>query len=219
MQPPYSAALGWFTQRVLHLSGAAIVTMCAAHVDAQTIYRIESPDGRVTFSDRQPTNLAQGKVVPTGTGAQSVASSANLPFELKQVTSKYPVTLYTSQQCSPCENARALLTNRGVPFSERTIATAEDSAQLQRLSGGSSLPFLTVGSQKIKGFSSDEVTQYLDAAGYPSSSMLPSGYKNPAATPLAPVAVAATATPKPAPKETTPVETPVTSSNPAGITF
>ena len=206
-------------QHLLHLSCAALVVLCSAQIDAQTIYRIESPDGRVSFSDRLPTTPAQGKVVATGTDAQNVASSANLPFELKQVTAKYPVTLYTSQQCSPCENARALLTNRGVPFTERTLSTPEDSAQLQRISGGSSLPFLTVGSQKIKGFSSDEVTQYLDAAGYPTSSMLPSGFKNPAATPLVPVPVAATASPKPTAKETAPMETPATSSNPAGITF
>jgi glutaredoxin len=198
-----------------------LVACCfCGHALAQTtIYRIENPNGGVMFSDRLPTNPEQGKVVSTGTGAQSVAASANLPFELKQVVAKYPVTLYTAKECSPCDSARALLTTRGVPFSERTISTAEDSEQLKRLSGESSLPFLTIGAQRVKGFSPTEWAQYLDAAGYPASSMLPAGFKNSAPTPLAPVPAAVVAA-KPAAKEpaTAPVA-PNANNNPAGIVF
>jgi glutaredoxin len=184
---------------------------------AQTIYRIERPDGRITFSDRLPTKPSDGKVVSTGTGAQAIASTLNLPFELKQVVSKYPVTIYTAPQCVPCDAGRAQLSARGVPFAERTVATAEDSTQLQRISGDATLPFMTIGSQRVKGYSAPEWTQYLDAAGYPASSMLPAGYKNAAATPLVPVSVAAA---KPTPKESAPVVPTVNNdSNPAGITF
>ena len=211
MKQPFS------TLWALACTGTLFLFCSATLVQGQTIYKLERPDGRVTFTDRLPTTPDAGKVVATGTGAHSVASTANLPFELKQVTTKYPVTLYTAPQCNPCENARAHLVARGVPFSERTVSTAEDSAQLQRISGEASLPFLTIGSQRVKGFSAPEWTQYLDAAGYPATSMLPAGYKNAAAMPLVPVA--AVAPPKPAPKETTPAETPATSSNPAGITF
>ncbi len=186
---------------------------------AQTIYRIERPDGRITFSDRLPTDPSQGKVIATGTGAQSVASSANLPFELKQIIAKYPVTLYTAPQCNPCESGRAHLSARGVPFTERSVGTAEDSAQLQRISGDATLPFMSIGSQRVKGFSPTEWTQYLDAAGYPATSMLPAGYKNAAATPLVPVAVApvAKASAKEAPL--VPPTAATENSNPAGITF
>ena len=185
-----------------------------------TIYRIENSSGNVLFSDRLPTNPNEGKVISTGTGAQSVAASANLPFELKQVVAKYPVTLYSAKECSPCDSARALLTTRGVPFAERTISSAEDSEQLKRLSGETALPFLTIGSQRVKGFSSSDLTQYLDAAGYPATSMLPAGYKNAAATPLVAPAPAAVAS-KPVAKEpATPATSPApTSNNPAGIVF
>ena len=140
----------------------------AAH--AQQVYRIVGPDGKVTFSDRAPdTQLA-----PTTTrGGGAPAADAALPYELRQVATRYPVTLYTSNDCQPCNSARNLLIGRGVPFSERTITTSEDVEAFKRLSGGTSLPFGTIGAQQLQGFSDAEWTQYLDLAGYPKQSQLP----------------------------------------------
>lgn len=161
------------------------VCLCAAlAVHAQAVYRIVGADGRVTFSDKPPVNAEQGKVAATGLGAAAAASAAALPFELRQVVTRYPVTLYSAPDCSPCASARSLLSGRGIPFSERSVTSAEDVAALQRLSGENSLPFLTVGEQRIRGFSDAEWTQYLDAAGYPRTSMLPASYRQAAASPL-----------------------------------
>lgn len=190
---------------------------------AQPVYRIVGPDGKVTFSDKPPPAASNAKVTAAGAdGARGVAT-ASLPFELRKVVGQYPVTLYSGENCGPCASARSLLTTRGVPFAEKTIATNEDAQALQRISGDNSLPFLTIGSQQLKGFSDAEWTQFLDAAGYPKSSVLPASYRQAPATPLVTVA------PTPAPATTaaarpgTPVapSTPVTPppSNPAGIRF
>ena len=202
------------------LAGSALLSF-ATGAQAQTIYRIVGADGKVTFSDKPPASADQGKVAGTGVGAAGAAGNTSLPFELRQVVSKYPVTLYTSNDCAPCGSGRALLSSRGVPFNERTVASPEDVAALQRLSGESSLPFLTIGGQRVKGYSDSEWTQYLDAAGYPKTSLLPSGYKNAPAAPLVSVQKpAAKAEEKPAaPAETAPVAPGPTPSNPAGITF
>ena len=197
--------------------------LAAGSAPAQTIYRVVGADGRVTFSDQAPPPSAN--VTATGAGGKSAgAAAAALPFELRQVVSKYPVTLYTASNCTPCNAGRAQLSSRGVPFNERTVTTSEDAEALQRLSGESSLPFLTIGAQQIKGYSDAEWTQFLNAAGYPAASQLPTGYRNPAAAPL--VAVQKQA---PAPKaEDTPPEVkpaeirraPVdNTANPAGIKF
>jgi hypothetical protein len=50
---------------------------------------------------------------------------------------------------------------------------------LQRLSGDTSVPFATIGSQQLKGFSDVEWTQFLNAAGYPQTSVLPASYRPP----------------------------------------
>ncbi|MDD2926636.1 glutaredoxin family protein [Rhodoferax sp.] len=205
----------------------ALAALTTGQAAAQTVYRSVGPDGRVTFSDTPPAKAVQTQSLE-GPAAAASASGQALPFALRQVVSKYPVTLYTSTNCAPCDSGRNLLRGRGVPFTEKTVTTEEDIGALQRLTGSSTLPFLMVGAQHIKGYSDVEWTQYLGAAGYPEKSQLPAGYRNPAATPLV-TAAAATPTaaasapdtrqPKPGP---TPPPAPVkrvNPDNPAGIQF
>jgi glutaredoxin len=209
----------------------AVFTIAALFVTAShaQVYRIVGADGKVTFSDQPPPAAGAGKAGAGNVSASgSAASSAGLPYELRQASNKYPVTLYTGESCGPCGAGRSMLTSRGIPFAEKTITTNDDTQALQRLSGDTSLPFLTIGSQQIKGYSDSEWTQFLDAAGYPSSSTLPASYRRPAATPLVAVAPAAPAAPaagaRPAPTAVRapaePQVTPtVTRENPNGIKF
>ncbi|MBA4212708.1 MAG: NrdH-redoxin [Polaromonas sp.] len=189
---------------------------------SQGVYRIVGPDGRVSYSD-QPPPAANARPVASGAPGAAGGANAQLPFELRQVASRYPVVLYTSAECAPCNSGRNLLNARGVPYSEKTITTNEDAEALKRLSGQTSLPFVTIGSQQIKGYSDAEWTQFLDAAGYPKQSALPTAYRRAAPTPLvavAPVASTAPATTaqsQPAEASTPSVAPPV--SNPAGIRF
>jgi glutaredoxin len=206
--------------RVSKAACCAALLYLAMGAQAQMVYRIVGADGKVTFSDKPPVSAEQGKVAATGVGAAASASGSSLPFELRQVASKYPVTLYTSPECSPCSSGRSLLTSRGIPFSERTVTTAEDSAALKRLAGDNSVPVLSIGSQRVKGFSDVEWSQYLDAAGYPKTSALPAGYRQAPARPLILPAE------KPAPEKESakseaepPLPTGPAPSNPAGIKF
>ena len=192
---------------------------------AQQVYRIVGADGKVTFSDKPPQGQdTQAKVnsASSGFGAVNVANTT-LPFELRQIASKYPVTLYTGDNCTPCASARTLLTTRGVPFSEKTVKTADDIQALQRLSGENTLPFATIGSQQLKGFSDAEWTQFLNAAGYPAVSALLPSYRQLPAVPL----VAATSAPtSPNTANSAPNNNPALPravepgvNNPAGIKF
>ncbi len=197
----------------------------AAH--AQAVYRIIGPDGKVTFSDRAPTeDAAPTATVRAGSAPQASSSATTaLPYALRQIATRFPVTLYTGNDCAPCASARNLLVNRGIPFTERTVTSNEDIAALERLSGGSSLPFGTIGGQQLSGFSDTEWTQYLDAAGYAKQSQLPPGYQRTAATPLVAVQQAAPAAqknaepPAPARPQAPAASSGPTPSNPAGIRF
>ena len=192
---------------------------------AQQVYRIIGPDGKVTFSDQPPPAASTAKVSAANGRPAAGVAVASLPFELKQVASKYPVTLYSGDNCVPCGAGRSLLTSRGIPFTEKTVTTAEDVQALQRLSGDSSLPFMTIGSQQLKGFSDAEWTQFLNAAGYPTSSVLPTSYHAPAPTALVSLA-AAPETAKPAAGNANaaapaarPVRPAAQPDNPSGIRF
>lgn len=210
--------------RAIFLRGTALgllMGLLSAPALAQGVYRIVGPDGRVSYSD-QPPLAATARPAAAAPGSAGSASP-QLPFELRQINSRFPVTLYTSSECAPCNSGRNLLNARGIPYAERTISTNEDAEALKRLSGQASLPFLTIGSQQIKGYSDSEWTQFLDAAGYPKQSALPSAYRRAAPTPL--VAVAPAAAPAPATTaQSQPAEAPAPSvappvTNPAGIRF
>lgn len=205
-----------------------LMLLTAISIHAQTVYRVVGADGRVTFSDKPPVSgdKTSGKVTATDrTGRTLDLSGTALPFELRQIVSRYPVTLYSASNCGPCANGRSFLSARGIPFAERTVNTPEDAEALARISGEASLPLLTVGGQKIKGYSDAEWAQYLDAAGYPSASKLPTNYRNSPPAPL--VAVQKPATPAQADAATDAARAPGTppaagidnSSNPAGIRF
>ena len=178
------------TLRVIHilvlgtlLAGFATVSI------AQRVYRIVGQDGKVTFSDKPPAET-NAKVTSAAGASGGGVAAASLSFELRQVMQKYPVTLYTTDNCAPCQAARLMLITRGVPFAEKSVKTPEDSQALQRLSGENSLPFATIGGQQIKGFSDSEYTQFLNAAGYPASSVLPASYRQAAATPMVAISAA-----------------------------
>lgn len=190
-------------------------------VQAQQMYRIVGPDGKVTFSDQLPAASANAKVT-AGTGKASGGGANNpaLPLELRTVAGKFPVTIYTGKDCGPCGAGRSMLAARGIPFTEKTVESNDDIAALSRLTGESSLPAATIGGQMLKGYSEQEWGQYLDAAGYPATSKLPASYRNPAPTPMvakapAPPAPAPAAAPAPAPAAATAPAPP----NPAGIKF
>ena len=197
--------------------------LSGADANAQQIFRIVGPDGRVTFSDKPPV-----EPTPKSGPAKTVAPPAGgsdtsaLPFELRQAANRYPVTLYTSPGCDPCGPGRTMLLARGIPFAERTITTNEDIEALKRLSGTPTLPFLTIGGQQLKGFSESEWGQFLDAAGYPKTSQLPASYTPAPAAPM--VAIQEPQRARPAPVEAPraaapPPPAPSAADNPAGIKF
>lgn len=184
------------------LLALACIAAWGLSAHAQPVYRIVGPDGKVTFSDKPP---ADAKPVATVGGAsQPTDNKPTLPYALQQIAGKYPVTLYSSKGCGPCDTGRMLLAQRGIPFTEKTVNTNEDVTAFGRISKENALPLLMIGGQAVKGFSDSEWSSYLDAAGYPKQSALPASYKPAAAEPLSPLKTAAQA---PAPADTGPTGT------------
>ncbi|TAK78605.1 MAG: glutaredoxin family protein [Aquabacterium sp.] len=178
---------------------------CAA--PAWSLYQIKDEKGRVIgYSDKPP---AGGKATTVEVRGESGAPSATagLPYDLQQIASRFPVTLYTRKECGGCESARSFLNQRGIPYVERTADSREDNQALRRLEGTDLLPLLRIGGQRINGFSASEWASYLDAAGYPAQSKLPSTYKLPPATPLAPAPASAPAAAS-APRDSAPAQLP-----------
>lgn len=136
-------------------------------------YKVIDAQGRVTYTDRPPAGArAEPLRVPGGP-----APDPGLPYALRQRVAQAPVTLYTAPACPPCDDARALLRQRGIPYTERSAATSDGVGELQRLEQTTNLPLLRVGARRLVGFSVQDWQAALDAASYPATSQLPPGYR------------------------------------------
>jgi glutaredoxin len=175
MTPPFRRP------RPSHLAACLLLAFAGAAV-AQ--YKVVGPDGRVTYTDRAPA-ADQGHVVTINGRDAPAAADADLPFDLRQPAGRYPVTLYVAATgCEPCDSGRALLKKRGIPYAERIVSSTEDSEVLEKLSGSREAPTLSIGAQVVRGYAPELWNSYLDAAGYPRESKLPSTYAFKPATPL-----------------------------------
>jgi len=160
------------------------VLALAIALPGQAQYKVIGADGKVTYTDRIP-NPGDGQARAMNARNAPVAVEPELPLELRQVANRYPVTLYTTTGvCEPCQTGRTLLRQRGIPYSEKQVLGIEDSQALEKLSGGRDAPTLAIGGQIVRGMSADLWNSYLDAAGYPRESKLPSSYQYKAPSPI-----------------------------------
>lgn len=196
--------------------------LCAAGAHAQ-LYKWVGPDGKVTYSDTPPPALASR--IETKSAAGGGINTGGLPYELAEAVRNNPVTLYTTSNCVPCDDGRRLLGERGVPYSEKTVSSAEDATQFRSVAGADAqLPYLMVGHRTERGYEKSAWNTALTAAGYPESSKLPRSYRNPLAEAAAPAPKAvASKQERPADKHVpavTPGELPPAAGNaPPGFRF
>jgi glutaredoxin len=204
--------------RIVRFAAVAVL-LGAAAAGAMAQYKIVGPDGQVTYTDKPPS--PSDIRIGGGNANSSSGAVGGLPFETRQASAKYPVTLYASKSCQPCDAARQWLRGRGVPFGEFSVDNDRSVAQLQQRFGSTTVPVVTVGGQTVSGFSAGDMQSYIDAAGYPAQARL-QGYSWPAAVPLAPAlapvpVTAQKAAPAAPAAPATPPVAPPTSSN--GIQF
>ncbi len=155
---------------------SALAVVAAGMAPAWAQYKVVAADGSVTYTDR-PRAEANARVTALGRSGAAPPAEAALPAELRQVAQRYPVTLFTGADCLPCDNGRRLLQQRGIPYTERRVSSEDDAMALERAVGGRTVPALTIGAQPLRGLSETDWTAYLDAAGYPRVSKLPSGWQ------------------------------------------
>ena len=151
-------------QRVL-LAAALAGTSVAG---AQTTYRwVDQASGQTVYADQPPPPGTPGVV---RVGSEAREAEPQIPYATRQAAEKHPVTLYTAASCTdPCSQARDLLNQRGVPFSEKMLNTEEEQAEFSKLMGSKDVmvPSLVVGQQRFRGLESGAWNNLLDLAGYP----------------------------------------------------
>jgi glutaredoxin len=156
-----------------------LALLALSHAATAQVFKWVDDKGVTHFSDQPPPASAKAKApaaVKTA-GGSGGDSGAGLPYELAQAVRNHPVVMYTSSPCAPCEQGRSLLSTRGIPFTEKSVATDADIAQMKAAGGDGQMPLLFIGRSKITGFQEGAWNAALSAASYPATRMLPANYK------------------------------------------
>ena len=181
------------------LRALIVLLLIAPPVWAQQ-YRWVDDKGRVHYTDTPPPPSARSSQKKNLKGNELGQQES---YEMMQAARNAPVTLYTFTECqAPCQMARDVLNKRGVPFHEKQVANQQMLDELQKVSGGTNVPVLVVGSQVEKSASPEAFNQALDNAGYPRAGVAkPRNQQAPAAPkPAAQAEPSAPSTPVEAPR-------------------
>lgn len=160
-----------------------------------TLYRWVDKDGKVHFTDTPPPADAKGA---TQKRFGQAADEQPLSFSLQAAMKRNPVMLWLGPNCEPCAQGRLLLSNRGVPFSERDVqANVETQEAFKAVSSDLSVPVLDVGGNRLRGFEEGQWNSALDAAGYPKERAFGQAPTRPAIANLPPAPKASSEAPAP----------------------
>jgi glutaredoxin len=108
------------------------------------VYKWTDAQGRIHYTDSPP---------PAAQATQLRLQTYTGPAQVSRVVgADSGVTIYTTQWCGVCKRAKAFLKQNGVPFREWDVEKTEYGAIKFQQLGGSGVPLITVGAQKMMGF-------------------------------------------------------------------
>jgi len=141
------------------------VFLLVASANAAQLYRWVDSKGNVEWRDTPPPISVPAKSVEQRKIGDNVISTSEAPYSLQQATKNYPVTLWATDCGPPCSSARTHLNRRGIPFTEKSPQS--DLEGFKKVSPGSEVPMLLIGTISLKGYLESEWDSTLDSAGYP----------------------------------------------------
>lgn len=151
----------------------SILFSVTAHAE---MYRWVDNEGKVHYTDQAPAPKEAKKIEEKKFGGNLV-QGGSLPYATQQAVKNFPVTLYTGDCGEACTLAKAYLSKRGIPHSERFPGKNLVDAELhKKISKNVVIPLLQIGSStQLTGFSEADWAAALDQAGYPQSNPFPAG--------------------------------------------
>lgn len=108
------------------------------------VYKWTDAQGRIQYSDTPP---------PAAKTTQLKLQTYTGPAQVSQaIGADSGVTIYTTEWCGVCKRAKTFFKQNGVPFREWDVEKTEYGAVKFKQFGGSGVPLITVGSEKMMGF-------------------------------------------------------------------
>jgi glutaredoxin len=134
---------------------------CISFAAAQTVYKSIGPDGRVSYSDKPPTQgTLQEKIEIEDLPDNSALPPAMIGDleRIRRAPGSAPARLngtllFSASWCGYCRKARSYMAGRGIPFTEIDIETTDGKMAFAQ-AGGSGIPLLLANGRRIQGFDS-----------------------------------------------------------------
>ena len=127
----------------------AIIAFCALlasnPVSAQQIHRWVDADGRVQYSDQPPPGVASK---PVAVRINSYGGTPEVSGSVSPAASRPEIKMFATDWCPYCRRAQFFFARLGIRYTHIGV------------------PLITVGTQRMTGFSEEGFAQLLKAAGY-----------------------------------------------------
>jgi glutaredoxin len=133
--------------------------VCAALDARADIYKVVGPDGKISYTDKEPQTVgakSEKLKIQTYSGAPSVSNSG---------TSVRKVTILSAEWCGICTRAKNYMKSRGIAFEEWDIDRSDFARAKMRELGARGVPVILAGGQKMVGFSEAGLDAMLKKSG------------------------------------------------------
>ena len=114
------------------------------------MYRWVDENGQVHYSDSNP-----------GDAETYSPPESNVADPFTQGSGPPTIRIYTAEWCSSCKRAKRYMQEKGIAFVEYDIEKDPHGRNEFRMLGGRGVPLITVGDQKMQGFTPARFEQML----------------------------------------------------------
>ena len=151
--------------RIGIVSVLALMAIGLSVAQAEKLYKWTDSQGNVSYHDQPPPD-GNYHVEEKNLGGSNRNHAEG--DTLDKIVEKYPVVLYSVPSCGSCDQARAYLQKRKVPFTDQNVeGNGELQQKLKKKTGSLSVPAITIGEKVMRGYVESVLAGELDDVGYP----------------------------------------------------
>lgn len=132
--------------------------MALALPAAAQVYKWTDPSGKTHYGDSPPEDTKKQELkihIPSYDGPVVVRDWAAIIHKKAAPAAPEPdrITMYSTDWCPHCKNARNYFSAKGIRFTEYNVETSETGRKEYEALGGGGVPVIVVGSKVMRGFS------------------------------------------------------------------
>lgn len=138
-----------------HISPLILLCVSLSNVSYAEIYRWTDANGKLHFGDKAPFQQPTVETIilkPINT-FEGVEVEADEFVTQKKTTTRKTVTMYSTQWCGVCKQAKAYFAANKIPYKEYDIEKNPKARKKYDQLKGRGVPLITIGKKKMHGFS------------------------------------------------------------------